>query len=106
MDGVGPRAVDPYPCIRCHPWDGRYNPPMPGIGPPLSTTDKIIFGAVAVTAVVVVVVATAPVSIPAGGAAVATTGATGGVVLVGKVSATSGVAVALLLALDADKPKR
>jgi RHS repeat-associated protein len=92
MPHVPPNLRDPYPCIRCHPWDGRKEGPIP---PPKVWTkqDAIDAGIVAAVVVVaVVVVVTLPVSGPAA--------AGGGAVLV-EVGGTS-AAAGLLLSLGLD----
>jgi RHS repeat-associated protein len=88
---VSPWARDPSPCIRCHPWDGRYGSSVPS---PISKEDRqIILATLGVTAgAILLIVCAAPLVVPAGAAA-------GGTIILGEVSATSGIAAALFFAL-------
>jgi hypothetical protein len=81
MPHVSPTLSDPFPCIRCHPWDGRSTSPVPSARPPV-TVGEVLGG------------------LGTGVFIVATGGAGGGAVVAGRivVGKLSEAAAALLIA--------
>jgi hypothetical protein len=91
LPNVSPRLIDPYACIRCHPWDGRYDSPHP---PQLTAAQKrdLVW-----TAGVVLLIATAPLSLPAAGGIAGT---------IGPSAAPLSSAAAVLLITSAENAKK